>query len=176
MLFGRQTLPIPEIARIGHGHVTVQQIRPHLEPCTWDTYFKFGFVRNPFDRYVSTCFFLNRGTSDFANTAQDFMKRALSVPRFRERALVRPQYLQLSGSGGEIALDFVGRFEQLQESYDRICERVGVPTTDLSRRNPSEHAAYTDYYDDELKEIVADFYAEDLRRFDYDFVPSEPTN
>ena len=176
VLFGKQYLPIPEIAKIQHGHISALQIRPHLEPATWDDYFKFGFVRNPFDRFVSTCFFLNRANPGFAESAVPFMKRALSVPRFRQRVLVRPQYRQLTDEHGELAIDFVGRYEDLQTSYDEVCARLGVPTTSLGRKNPSEHSSYTSYYDDELRGIVGEFYAEDLRLFGYDFLPSEPIN
>lgn len=175
-LFGKQFLPVPELARIGHGHISVRQLRQHLDPAAWESYFKFGFVRNPYDRYVSTCFFLNRKNPEFANTAQAFMKRALAVPRFRERALAKPQHLQLSDDNGEIALDAVGRYETLQQSFDEICERIGIPSTDLTRNNPSKHAAFTEYYDDELRGIVGEFYKEDLRLFGYEFLPSEPTN
>ena len=176
VLFGKQFLPIPEIARIQHGHISVRQVRPHLDPDVWQTYFKFGFVRNPFDRYVSTCFFLNRGKPEFATSARAFMKQALAVPRFRQRVLVKPQNLQLIDQDGAIALDVVGRYETLQQSYDEICERIGIPSTALERKNPSQHAAFTDYYDDEMRRIVADFYEEDLRLFGYDFPGSEPTN
>lgn len=172
VLFGKQTLPIPDIARLQHGHISTQQIKLHLAPETWDTYFKFGFVRNPFDRYISTCFFLNRGNPNFAAGAVSFMKRALTIPRFRQRVLVQPQYKQLTDENGHVALDFVGRYENLQESYDEICARVGLPAANLSRKNPSTHAAFTDYYDDELRHIVAEFYKVDLEIFDYQF-PSD---
>ena len=176
VLFGKQFLPLPEIAKIQHGHITAREIRPHLDVATWDSYLKFGFVRNPFDRYVSTCFFLNRGNPEFAGSAGAFLKRALSVPRFRQRVLVRPQHLQLTDDSGQLALDMVGRYETLQQSYDEICERLGLPSIDLTRKNPSTHAAYTDYYDEELRDIVAEFYSEDLQLFGYDFPPSVPTN
>lgn len=176
VLFGKQYLPIPEIAKLQHGHISAHQIRPHLEPDIWESYFKFGFVRNPFDRYVSTCFFLNRENSNFAASAIPFMKQALSRPRFRERILVKPQNLQLTDTGGQIALDLVGRYETLQQSYDEICARIGIATTNLTRKNPSKHAAYTEYYDDELREIVGNYYKGDLELFDYDFAPGEPTN
>lgn len=176
VLFGTQSLPIPEIARIKHGHISAQQIKPHLDPEIWGNYFKFGFVRDPFDRFVSTCFFLNRGNEQFADQADSFMRQALSRPRFRQRVLVRPQIQQLSNASGEVALDFVGRYETLQQSYDEICERIGIPTTALARKNPSEHADYTEYYDDELRGIVGEFYEDDLRVFDYGFPPSAPTN
>ena len=176
VLFGEQFLPIPEIARIKHGHISVRQIRPHLDPEVWSSYFKFGFVRNPFDRYISICFFLNRGNPEFSASARAFMKQALAVLRFRQRVLVKPQQLQLSDQDGDIALDVVGRYETLQQSYDEICERIGIPSTDLDRKNPSKHAAFTEYYDDELRDIVAEYYQGDLAAFGYDFPPSEPTN
>ena len=82
---------------------------------------------------------------------------------------MRPQYRQLCTANGEIALDYVGRYEDLQESYNTICERVGLPVSELDKKNPSEHSLYTRYYDDDLREEVAEFYKEDLRLFSYDF-------
>jgi len=169
MLFGKQSLPIPELARIQHGHISVRQIRPHLEAGIWDTYFKFGFVRNPYDRFVSTCFFLYRDNPGFARSATQSMKDALTRPRFRERVLVTPQVLQLTGEDGSVQLDYVGHYENLQHSYDEICSRLKLPTTTLSRNNASRHGQSVDYYDDELRQLVKDLYAQDLQIFDYDF-------
>lgn len=169
VLFGEQFLPFPEIARIGHGHISARDIRKHLDPQVWDSYFKFAFVRNPYDRFVSTCFFLNRSVPDFSGSALAFMKDRLQRPRFRQRVLVRPQYRQLIDARDEISVDYVGRYETLQESYDTICEQIGVCRTELGRKNTSRHAHYQDYYDEELRGLVAEFYADDLRRFNYSY-------
>ena len=169
VLFGEQFLPIPQLARLHHGHISAQEIRPHLEAEIWDTYFKFAFVRNPFDRFVSCCFFLNREDPNFEHTAVAFMKERLQRTQFQQRVLVRPQYQQLCTVGGDIALDYVGRYENLQESYDVICERIGLSKSELSTKNSSEHSRYTQYYDDDLQQQVAEFYKEDLRLFAYDF-------
>jgi hypothetical protein len=167
VLFGQQFLPIPELAAIGHGHISVRQLRGHLPPDTWNDYFKFAFVRNPFDRFVSICFFLNRQHPGFEKNARSFMKRALNAPRFRRRILVRPQTELLTDDDGELAVDFVGRYEALQPSYDSIMKKVGLATTDLEWKNKSTHAGYDVYYDDELREQVAEFYRDDLRMFGY---------
>ena len=172
VLFGKQSLPIPEIARIEHGHITAEQIRPHLDDAVWDDYFKFGFVRNPFDRFVSTCFFFNRGNTNFERSAVAFMKDRLRRSRFRQRILVKPQFQQLCWTGGDIALDFVGRYENLQQSYDEICSQIGVSSTQLGQKNASDHRSFDSYYDAELRQQVADFYAEDLRIFNYEFPTS----
>ena len=104
------------------------------------------------------------------------MKRALTVDRFRQRILVRPQSQQLIDDDGNIVLDFVGRYEELQQSFDTISERIGLPATDLLRKNASEHATFAKYYDDELIETIGNYYREDLRMFDYEFEPAPPTN
>ena len=171
VLFGKQFLPIKELAAIGHGHISVRQLRPHLPDDDWNEYRKFGFVRNPFDRYVSTCFFLNRRDPDFSRNAVPFMKRALSMPRFSNRILVRPQSELLLDDNGEVAVDYIGRYERLQDSVDELFTQLSLPGAQLEKKNVSEHAGYADYYDEELREIVAQFYKDDLRIFDYDFPP-----
>lgn len=169
VLFGKQYLPFPEIAAIEHGHICANEIRPHLSATVWDDYFKFAFVRNPYDRFVSTCFFLNRGNPDFAASAVAFMKDRLPRPRFQQRVLARPQFQQLTNSDGKLALDFIGRYEELQQSYDSICDRIGIPGIELGKKNTSQHSSFVEYYDDDLKQAVAEFYAEDLRLFSYAF-------
>lgn len=175
-LFGEQYLPIPELAALKHGHISVRQIQPHLSREDWNTYFKFGFVRNPFDRFISTCFFLNRNNADFEKSAIKFMKNALNVERFRQRMLVKPQNQQLIDDNGNVALDSVGRYESLQQSYDEICARIGIQTTELGRKNPSRHKPYAEYYNDELRDRVAEYYEDDLKIFSYDFESESPTN
>ncbi|MFQ5549223.1 MAG: sulfotransferase family 2 domain-containing protein [Woeseia sp.] len=175
-LFEKRRLPHPEIAQIEHGHISARQIRDHLSDEVWNSYHRFAFVRNPFDRFVSTCFFLNRKNSGFEDSAIPFMKQALTVDRFRRRILVVPQSALLTDEDGSLVLDSLGRYERLQESYDEICDRIGIQTTELGRKNPSKHDRFSEYYDDELKEMVADFYKDDLRLFSYRFDSSSPMN
>ncbi len=169
ILFGEQFLPIPAIAKIQHGHISAQQIRPHLDKAMWQDYFKFAIVRNPFDRFISICFFLNRKNPLFLETPLQWMKSAIQVQRFRQRVLVKPQYLQLTDEQGNIAMDYVGRYETLQDSVDEICQRLQIKSSQLQKRNTSEHQQYPEYYDEELKSAVETFYQEDLKRFNYSY-------
>ena len=52
-LTGTLRLPIPELARVGHGHISLRQVQAHLPSEIWRRYFKFAMVRNPYERYVS---------------------------------------------------------------------------------------------------------------------------
>ena len=54
-LLGRVRSPLPTLRRMEHGHITLRQARAHLPEAVWRTYFKFAFVRNSCDRFVSAC-------------------------------------------------------------------------------------------------------------------------
>ena len=160
-------LPVPELARIGHGHISLQQVKAWLPSEIWNEYFKFAVVRNPYERYVSACTFLNKHNPGYVGRETAFMKTALARPRFRQRALVRPQTALLVDRAGIVGMNYVGRYERLQESFDRVCERIGIPLCRLSRRNASHHDDYRRYYDEVLLEQVNVFYGADFERFDY---------
>ena len=169
MLTGKQTLPIPEIAEIGHGHITVREIRPYLSQEIWNEYHKFAFIRNPFDRFISVCAFLNRDNPAFAKSPLAWMKEALNRPRFRERVLVREQFEQLCNEEREIGVDSVCRYENLQESLDAVLDKLSLPSSPLSVLNSSEHKVYSEYYDEELKGLVQALYSTDIDEFNYAF-------
>jgi hypothetical protein len=168
-LFEKKRLPMQDLADLGHGHISVRQLQSCLPSRTWNSYFKFAVVRNPFDRFVSACFFLARKQPQIAHHANAFMKRAVTDPAFRRRVLVLPQTALLTDGTGSIPLDFVGRFENLQESFDYICEHLGFPRAELENRNSSQHEPYSRYYDRTLAEAVGDIYRTDLETFSYTF-------
>lgn len=164
-----QCLPIPEIAKLGHGHISVQEIMPFLEHGVWNSYLKFAFVRNPFERFISVCFFLNRNNPDFSTNSLSWMKAAIKHERFQQRVLVRPQYQQLASHSGDLAMDVVGRYEMIQESLDSIFSTLGLEEIALGVQNSSEHNHFRSHYDAELQGLVEGFYQEDLDQFGYSF-------
>ncbi len=46
---------------LGPGHLTLRQHQEVLDSRTFDSMFKFSFVRNPWDRLVSAFYFLKQG-------------------------------------------------------------------------------------------------------------------
>jgi hypothetical protein len=168
-LFVRKRFPFPELEHIAHGHISAMQIKPVLGDQTFNDYFKFAFVRNPFDRFVSYCAFISRDTGHFESTPLAFMKYVVKELRPIERILYRPQHEFLTGPDGGLLVDFVGRTEQMQASYDAVCARIGVPSTALEQVNASSHRPYWSYYDDELIALVTEQYQDDLTLFNYRF-------
>lgn len=163
--------PVPALARIGHGHITLQQAEAHLPVAVQRSYFKFAMVRNPYERFVSACAMLNKRNPSYVGAEAAFMKQALRRERFRLRALVRPQADMLSDARGRLALDFIGRYECLQDAFDQACRQVGLPRRALARSNASERGKWMDCRDDALSELVTRLYRRDFNAFGYDAEP-----
>jgi hypothetical protein len=167
-LFVQKKFPIPELAQLQHGHLSLLQIRPYMRPLEWRSFFKFAFVRNPFDRFISYCAFMTRADGAFERDPQTVMRQFVTNPPW-EHLLFQPQHSFITGEDGELLTDEVGRVEQMQQSYDEIAARIGIPSAELERVNSSERRGYRDYYDQQLIDGVAKLYARDLELFGYEF-------
>ncbi len=151
------------------------------------SYFKFAFVRNPWDRLVSNYHYfcsidtsMPRSTLVY-NTFDEWLLGTPSerkspdgvgvwVDRFRttDRAPI-PQQIGAITLQGEIAVDFVGRYERLQLDFDGVCERIGVPRVDLPHFNRSQRADFSVYYTKKTRQLVRELYRADIEHFGYSF-------
>ena len=161
-LFEHKAFPLEPIAQLRHGHISCVQIKPFLPAGIWEQYWKFCFVRNPYDRFVSTCYFFHRETSHMERDPLGTMKRSLSEAETRQHVLFRPQHEFICGPDSQLLVDYVGTFEALQEHFDTICQRLQLPSTVLSVHNASDRKPVEECYDRELRDMVASYYAKDF--------------
>jgi len=168
-------LPCNGVARqIGASSQPV--IRPALlDGCKYPPhdYFKFAFVRNPWDKILSN--YLYRGTT---TTAWD---RDWPTTSFKEWVCGTKEYnykcdlalfLQLdwiSDGFNNVQADFIGRFENLEEDFTFVCDKIDIPRKKLPHYNKTVHRPYWEYYDDETKNFVATKFKKDIEYFGYEF-------
>jgi hypothetical protein len=132
-LFVEKKFPYPELAAVGHGHISLQQVRPFLGDEIFDRYFKFAFVRNPFDRFVSYCAFATSREGSFDRDPKGVMRHFLFKAPPLKHMVFQPQHSFLVGRDGELLSDELGRVEEMQSSYDAICARLGFPSKPLGQ-------------------------------------------
>jgi hypothetical protein len=159
-----------------YNHFTATELCELVGESEFDRMYKFCFVRNPWDRVVSEFRFRkwtwqNNLTSD--SNFSDWVRSAYvdKDPEFCDwPKMFMPQLEWLTDENGRIAVDFVGRFENLQKDFDRICDAVAMPAKRLGYENKS--GARTDYrtfFDVETKAIVGDVFKADIEYFGYEF-------
>jgi len=134
------------------------------DPPRFNDYFTFSFVRNPWDRVLSDYFWhLREGgfkQKDF--NREDFLKHI-------KTGGTHPwsQWWMVS-DGKKVIVDFVGKFENINEDWAFVAKKLGLPQT-LSHRNKTKHKHYSHYYDEETKKAVVDRFPEDIEKFGYKF-------
>lgn len=168
-LIVEKRFPWPALAAVGHGHLSFAEVRPYLGEEAFASYVKFAFVRNPFDRFISYCSFATSKQGSFARDPQQVMRHFLFVAPPENHMVFWPQHRFVTGPDGAVQADMIGKVETMQESYDAIAARIGIPSAALDRVNTSQRSHYRDYYDQELIDGVAKRYARDLDLFGYDY-------
>jgi hypothetical protein len=147
---------------------------------TFNEYFKFAFVRNPWDRLYSAFRYLKAGgwdekdrqwaaehlagIDDFDTFVREWITRDMTGSHLH----FRPQSEFICDGRNRLLVDYLGYFETLQQDFGEIAARLGIDTT-LESRNVSPVGSYRDVYDETTRKIVADIYARDIDLFGYDF-------
>jgi hypothetical protein len=186
--------------RLAHLKSTEYVSCGYLSQEQFETYFKFSFVRNPWDRMVSE--YKYRG-HPMRMSFKTWLLGHLPPPGFTDHYChLVPQHEFIYDGEGRLLVDFVGRFESLQADFDAVCERLGIPRAFLPHENRSLETAprirslkglkrrvrrwlwtlrpknvyphYTDYYDEESRAHVARLYRKDIELFGYDFGEDPP--
>ena len=151
-------------------------------------------VRNPWDRIISQFWWHLGGTGSAMSTFGGFnpnieqpkekeviktfkawFRKFLSPSRVREAVtlIVTPLYMWSHIDDVCILDDYI-RYENLEEDTLRILNKVGIDATDISYpkekskfRLSAKH--YTEYYDEETRQIVTEKFKKDIEHFEYEF-------
>tara|TARA_B100001094_G_C18191150_1_gene807320 strand:- start:244 stop:1383 length:1140 start_codon:yes stop_codon:yes gene_type:complete len=144
-----------------------------------DSYvFSFVFVRNPWDRLLSTWKdkvkqqWSNEYPKEYRHWRIKFFEQYKDKDfNFFVKNIIpsKNRHTEVQSNLFDPDVNFVGRFENLQKGFNIICDKIGIPKQKLPHKNKSQHKHYTEYYDEETKEIVAEKYAKDIEYFGYKF-------
>jgi hypothetical protein len=141
-------------------HMPASLVRTSVGEEVWRSYFKFSFERNPWDRQVSWYRYRTRSRSDDTRPSFDAFNSD------RRRAWVGNW--DLYSIDGNIAVDFVGRYETLADDFAMVVRRLGL--SEQMALPPVGHSqAYRSLYNDRSRQLVASWYAPEIEEFGYEF-------
>lgn len=148
-------------------HASLQDAENKIPNDIFTSYKKIAFVRNPWDRLVSTFAYKVHGTDDKDRNRNDSFEKFIHR-EFKRKD--RQQAFYLLNRHGKLACDFIGRFESLSEDYNEMQVLLNIPLSTLPQLNASKRQnTYRDYYTPQTKELVAKYYQDDIKLFGYDF-------
>lgn len=165
------------------AHYTIAQYKMMFSKEEFDSFYKFTFVRNPWDRVVSAYHYLKDGGRVKNDRAmrdriiapyasfRDFVLGFLTEENIAGATHFRHQHEFVCMSATRPPeVDFIGRFETLADDFETVRTRLGV-TRELAstNRGRSRPTRYRDSYDDETAARVAAVYRRDIELFGYGF-------
>ena len=158
-------------------------------------YLRFGFVRNPWDRLISCyrqkllqrkrpdrqdnrplqgsrdnpdAFYLGMSFEEFVVLVHA-MPDSESDPHFKSQASI----FYTNDPDERCLASFIGRFESLADDFATVMEQLGLADRvvlghRLRSRRPGKKP-YSEFYDERLRTLVAERFADDIRLFGYDY-------
>lgn len=175
---------LPDSRRLVGQHAPLIAARPILGDL-FDESFKFAFVRNPWDRFVSWYTVLGQAKhaaqtdrAMFIDPESEHWKgfdaflELWSAEEVLMDGVVRhrlSQWAQLVDGEGKLLTDDFGRFETFVEDAVRLLTKAGLPCGSLSTINSSQHHHYSVYYSDFGRELIAQVFPEDIVNLGYRF-------
>lgn len=74
------------------------------------------------------------------------------------------QFKKIS-QNGRVIVDFIGRYEKINEDFSYICKKLNIPEPVLPHINKFDHDNYINYYTKEMMDEVKLFNEEDFFNF-----------
>jgi len=143
-------------------------------PKYWGYYYKFTFVRNPWDRVVSA-YLYNLKMSDTNSLQHDREKiKGYGIDGFNEYVLNDLQdtksrfFLPCSNWIKGYKYDFIGKLENFEKDMSFICKKMGISYID-THLNMTKRDKYSNYYNEKAKKIIEHIYRDDISMFNYTF-------
>jgi hypothetical protein len=147
-----------------YEHMPAWRVRAYVGEEVWRSYFKFAFDRNPWDRQISWWLYKTKSK----RTRPSFE----SFMADRRRAYV-DNYSLYTEDGG-LAVDFLGRYENLDEDLNKALASIGagrtieVPRTNVNPARDRDRD-YRRFYSDGTKALVEEWYQPEIKMLGYGF-------
>lgn len=162
------------------GHLSALDFQAVMGKEDFKRYFKFAFVRNPFTRLVSAYEFMQAGGYGPVDqpivevvrrykTLEEFVLGYLTPGAAKAIRHFRPQHYFICNSNQELMVDYLGRFEHLDQDYEYIRQKIGAgePLKKLNTTKTKKNSLQEYFANQQVIDKVSTIYQKDFQLFNY---------
>lgn len=149
------------------GHITARGLKDQIPENIFSKYFKFAFVRNPWDWQVSLYHFALQVKDHHQH---ELTKSFGSFEKFLDWRVNEDLHLQsefVTNENGEIIMDFIGKMENINDDFSEICTAINLPHLKLPHTNKSKRRTSKEYYTQYTSGLIEKHFAPDIELFGY---------
>ena len=180
-----------------HRHAAAKVVRERFGPAIWDKYFTFTVERNPWEKVLSNYWAYKGyrhgfgGSSEQISLAERMWRKVSGYPwtlqgwlKYRKMrgwisgSMRLPSAIEkYTDSTGELMVDAVYRYEQLDTHLKHLSDRLGFELrleTKEGRGTRKNRNPYAESYTDWSQQLVAERFADDLELLQYKFNQPAP--
>jgi hypothetical protein len=169
------TNPTYEMWKSALWHAKARDVKKQLSSNTFANFYKFAFVRNPWDWQVSMYHFILKRKDHIHHhkvsamrSFDEYLEWVIATRNPYPKNATKHQKDMLYDRNDELLVDFVGHYESLTQDFNKVCNQIGIQAT-LPSFNHSKHENYTHYYNKSSIKRVAEYFQTDIERFGYTF-------
>jgi hypothetical protein len=146
-----------------YNHVPASSVSPWIGANIWNSYFKFSFERNPWDKAVSLYYYLV-GTTNLKLTFSEYI---------RQRNDPAVSNYPIYTLNGQVAVDYLGRYENLDEDLATISRTLGFPEKLILPRTKAnfrkDKRPYRELYGEDEVRIISELCKKEIDLLHYAF-------
>jgi hypothetical protein len=180
-MLGEQINPLYEMWESFLWHAKARDAQKELPEEVYNRFYKFAFVRNPWDWQVSYYHFILKEKAHIKHQFvksmdgfEEYLQWVINTKNPFPKGATKLQKDIITDSTGKLIVDFVGRYETLEADFSTICQVLNLQAT-LPYLNQSKHQDYQSYYNEKTRKLVEEHFQEDIALFGYTFDGYYPT-
>lgn len=150
------------------AHIRACELKQQIPENIFNSYFRFGFVRNPWDWQVSLYTFMLKDVAHHQHKLIKSFKNFDEYINWRVNSDLHLQKDFFYDRDGQCLMNFIGKFETIENDMKSIFRRFALSASLPHLNKSREHPDYRHFYNPASARLVQEAFRDDIATFGYD--------